>query len=247
MELAEKLEKIGLTRGEAKVYLALLTGKSTKSQIVKNSGISSSVVYEILEKLIKKGLASFVVLEGKKYFQPCNPEKLFEFIKKEKEIIKKKENLAKEVIPLLKQRKTEFLFASVYQGLEGLKSLLNEVEGEFEKGRIKEWLAIGITAYKNQAFNRFWIKWHSKVRPKYKVKAKFIFSEKNTDYFKALSKTPLSKVKYIEMKNPSCITIVGERVLIMKYTTPPSFISLKSKEIKKTFEEIFRILWDLRK
>jgi predicted transcriptional regulator len=245
MELAEKLEKIGLTKGEAKVYLALLSGKSTKSQIVKNSGVSSSVVYEILEKLIKKGLASFVVLEGKRYFQVCNPEKLFEFIKKEKEIIKRKENLAKEIIPLLKQRKNEFLLASVYQGLDGLKSLLKEVEGELEKGRVKEWLTIGVTAYKNQAFNRFWVKWHSKVRPKYKVKSKFIFSEKSI-YSKALSKTPLSKAEYIPLKNPSCITIVGERVLIMKYTTQPSFISLKSKELARTFEEIFKILWNLK-
>ena len=51
------LEKIGLTNGESKVYLALLEiGLSSTGQIIEKSQITSSKVYIILQKLEKKGL-----------------------------------------------------------------------------------------------------------------------------------------------------------------------------------------------
>jgi len=245
MELSKKLELIGLTKGEARVYLALLSGEKTKSGIVKTSGVSSSVVYEILEKLIRKGIASSMVVEGKRQFEASSPERLLEMVEKEKKNILEKEKAAAEIISLLKNRKSEkLLFASVYEGLNGLKSILSEIENELEKEKPAEWLAMGVTASKSESFNRFWLKWHGYTRPKYRLPAKFIFSEKNTAYSKALAKTPLSEVKYLTMKKPSCITVIGERVIIMKYTSPPSFISIKSPELAKTFEEVFGIIWN---
>ncbi len=47
------LEKIGLTNSEIKVYLSLLElGTVSKGAIVKKSGIASSKIYEITDKLI---------------------------------------------------------------------------------------------------------------------------------------------------------------------------------------------------
>ena len=54
-----KLKKIGLTQGEIKVYLALIKhGAQTKSHLAIKADVSSSKVYEIAERLIKKGLVS---------------------------------------------------------------------------------------------------------------------------------------------------------------------------------------------
>jgi len=53
----ETLETIGLTKGEIKVYEALLElGESTKTPIANTSGISPGKVYDVLERLMKKGL-----------------------------------------------------------------------------------------------------------------------------------------------------------------------------------------------
>ena len=58
------LEELGLTKGEIKVYLTLLKlGETTTGKIVEEAGISSGKIYEILEKLIRKGLASFIIKE----------------------------------------------------------------------------------------------------------------------------------------------------------------------------------------
>ena len=70
----ELLEAIGLTKSEIKVYLALLElGSSTTGPIVEKSGASSSKIYEILEKLIQKGLVGHVIKAGKKHFEAAPP------------------------------------------------------------------------------------------------------------------------------------------------------------------------------
>ena len=63
------LEKFGLTEGESKVYLALLKiGKSTIGDIVKEANVSNSKVYDILDRLNKKGLIGIVTENNRKSF-----------------------------------------------------------------------------------------------------------------------------------------------------------------------------------
>ncbi|MBS3102745.1 hypothetical protein J4458_04845 [Candidatus Woesearchaeota archaeon] len=48
----EILQRVGLTPGEAKIYLALLElGQSTTGPIVNKSKVSTSKTYKILERL----------------------------------------------------------------------------------------------------------------------------------------------------------------------------------------------------
>ena len=68
------LEEIGLTHGEIKTYLALLTlGSSSTGPIAKESGVSRSKLYIILDKLEKKGLVSHIEKDGIIYFQSADP------------------------------------------------------------------------------------------------------------------------------------------------------------------------------
>ena len=56
------LEDIGLTKGEIKVYLTLLKlRETTTGKIIEEAQISSGKIYEILDKLIKKGLVSYII------------------------------------------------------------------------------------------------------------------------------------------------------------------------------------------
>jgi len=63
----DKLKQIGLTDGEARAYFALLEiGPSTVGPIVARSNIAYSRIYEVLNRLIEKGLVSFVSKEKTK-------------------------------------------------------------------------------------------------------------------------------------------------------------------------------------
>ena len=83
----EIFKQIGFTDGETKVYLALLKlGSTTAGPLTHKSRVSRSKVYEILERLMEKGLVSFIIKEKTKYFQAAEPSKIQDYLeKKEKE------------------------------------------------------------------------------------------------------------------------------------------------------------------
>ena len=77
MEEYYDLLKIGLTEGETKVYLALSKlGSSTVGPIVKESKVAYSNIYDILNRLIEKGIVSFIIKQKTKYFQAASPSNL---------------------------------------------------------------------------------------------------------------------------------------------------------------------------
>ena len=63
--IKDKLEKIGLTAGESEVYELLIeTGQTKAGILIKKAKLASSKVYDVLQKLVNKGLASFVVINN---------------------------------------------------------------------------------------------------------------------------------------------------------------------------------------
>lgn len=243
-----RLMELGLTKGEARVYLALLRGSSKKSEIMKDSGVSSSVVYEILGRLEKKGLACCMTVDGGKNFHPAGPEKLLDVMEEEKKRVGRLEKNAKEIVPLLKQIAAEsIVFAKTYRGVNGLKAMLRELGDEIVDRKIGEWLAMGVTSYKGECFNRLWLDWHREMRAGNKIRAKFIFCEKGTRYYKRLGKIPLTEVRRLASAPMSCITVAGDVSLIMKYADPPCFLYIKDPDIAGTMKEIFNFLWKAAK
>ena len=118
------LQKIGLTEGEIKVYNALAyLGKAATGKIINKSGISSSKSYIILEKLIKKGLVSFIVENNVKKFQIANPNNIIEYISKQQQelesVKKESESFVKELNHILGSYEEES--AQIYKGFAGMR------------------------------------------------------------------------------------------------------------------------------
>ena len=69
--MLSELIHLGLTNGEVRIYLSLLKLVSSKvGSIVKDSRVSYSKVYDVLERLITKGLVSYVTFDIiSKYWQ----------------------------------------------------------------------------------------------------------------------------------------------------------------------------------
>ena len=77
----EILQDIGLSVTESKVYLALLElGNALAGEITKKSQINRTNVYDALERLIEKGLVTYVISANRKVFEPVNPERLKEIL-----------------------------------------------------------------------------------------------------------------------------------------------------------------------
>src|SRR3989338_6514101 len=96
------LREAGLTEGEVKVYLALLElGSSTTGPIIEKSHIARSIIYQILEKLMQKGLVSQVIKEKTKYFQAAEPNKILEYIDERREKFEETKKVIENLLPEL--------------------------------------------------------------------------------------------------------------------------------------------------
>ena len=124
------LERIGLNKNEAKVYLALvIKGQATAAELVKAVGVHRNIIYDNIEKLIEKGLVSFIIDETKRTFIAQKPDAITEFLESKKEKLNEEVEEANKLIPqinkLLYSSNTK-QEATIYRGIKGLKKVFNE-------------------------------------------------------------------------------------------------------------------------
>ncbi|MFH1065353.1 MAG: helix-turn-helix domain-containing protein [Nanoarchaeota archaeon] len=240
------LEDIGLTRGEIRVYLTLLKlGETTTGRIIEEAQISSGKIYEILDKLIKKGLASYIIKNKTKYFSAASPNRILDYMhEKETELKSREETLAKELPSLLAIGKAlkKTYETNLFKGFKGIQTAIFEALQDLTAK--DEVLAMGIISSKKKQYNLLWQRWH-KERIAKKVVCKAIFSDKNTEYFKAFKKMKLTEVKASQGITPSAIDIMSDRVLIFTYGEEPSCLSIKNPEISQSFRAFFETLWKI--
>ena len=240
------LEEIGLTKGEIKVYLTLLKlGETTTGKIIEEAQISSGKIYEILEKLIKKGLATYSIKGKTKYFSATSPNRILDYLhEKEKSIKEKEQELIKELPALLSIEKAgkKDYETNLFKGFKGIQTAIFEaLEDLTEKDEV---LAMGIISHKKEQYNLLWQRWH-KERINNKIICKAIFYDKNTDYYRAFTKMKFTEVKVLKGITPSAIDIIGKRVLIFTYGEEASCLSIKNPEIAQSFKTFFETMWKI--
>jgi sugar-specific transcriptional regulator TrmB len=124
MEIEPSLEKIGLNKQEAKVYLnTLKLGVAKASDIAIKSNVKREGSYYILKTLEEKGFVSEVIRSGVKYYNAIPPKRILEIIEEEKQ---KKFGAIKEILPELESLQKMALTKpkiEFYEGVEGFKTV----------------------------------------------------------------------------------------------------------------------------
>lgn len=123
MSLARELKQFGLDNKKAKVYLAVLElGEAKVSEIAKKSGIERPTVYDILNKLVKEGLAGFYEKRGIRYFMAENPETIRRQLRAKEEAFT---TLLPQLISLYNtsEIKPRIKF---YEGIAGVKTIFKD-------------------------------------------------------------------------------------------------------------------------
>lgn len=137
-ELINKLVNIGFTEGEAKTYIALLSvGTSTVGPIIDKSGVSASKVYQILDRLMDKGLVSMMVKKRAKHFTASAPSRILDYLEEEKKRIDTNKGKIKEILPVLNLKKdnTEKLpMVEFSKGRRGFEALFKELNDSGKPG-----------------------------------------------------------------------------------------------------------------
>lgn len=245
------LGEIGLTKTEIKIYLALLKiGQSTTTNIVREARIHASKVYEFLDKLIQKGLVSYVIKANKKYFSAAEPEYLKEFLKEKQRKIAEQEKIVDSILPNLKalrKERKDIIKFNVYEGLRGVKSVYEKILATLNKGETQ--YVMGAPRIANEKVEGFLLEWH-KRRVKKGIKCRYIYDSDVRDYGKVREEMKYTQVRYLpkNIVSPVWIEIFKDHIFIghIKDYNAVLFL-IQDKEIAKGYLDYFKLIWEVSK
>jgi len=235
---------IGLTEGEAKVYMALLeAGTTTTGSIIKKSGISASKVYDILNRLAEKGLVSHIMKAKTKYFRAADPDRIIDYLdEKEKEISAKKEEM-KKLIPQLKAKldtggKRE---VEVFEGKKGIENIFWSIISELKRG--EEYYVMGASySFGDQYIVEFFKKYHAE-RARRGIKVKIMFNYDTNFIIDEIKKISEIKLMPQEIKTPVQIVVWKNKISIILWQKKPIAFTIDNKEVANSFKIYFDSLW----
>lgn len=241
------LEEIGLTDSEIKVYLALLElGSSKKGPIVKKAGITSSKIYEVTDKLIERGLASYVVKGNVKYFNAAPPSRIKAYLKEKEAKLKDQEIELDKFLPSLElkqklvEKKTD---AEVYRGWRGMQTVYNDLLESLKPH--EEFYIFGASrGADTNKVKSFYTRFNKKIIKK-KLKANIIFNKNARGNIPNVEKT--GKVKYLDHTTPAEIIIYDNKTAIVLLEKEPLIILIRGESIAKSFRTYFDVMWMVAK
>ena len=243
------LRRIGLTESEIKVYLALMKlGISTKGNLIKESKIAPSKIYEITDKLIDKGLCSIIVKNGVRYFSGAPPIRIRDYLRKKQEEILKEEKELEKIMPKLQsfyEKIPEGVNVEVFIGWKGMETVYINLLEKAKKneevyiigagtGKEEEKLELFYTKYGREAFKKG-------------IKMKVIFNDSARSYIKKIEKN-LNKSynkKFLFDHTPTEVLIFMNMTAIIIRRDEPLAILIKDKETADSFRKYFNELWNV--
>lgn len=235
MEL-KKLQILGFTNSEIKVYLELLKhGKLKASEIVSNCGVASSKIYELLDSLEKKGVIQMIPEKVNQYVA-----KSFKYVddliqKQEKELKKLKTELKK--YEELSKRRYDDKNILLVKGKKNFAKIIKE------NVDIKKTFGYGIKWQANIDNMNFQKAVNENIKKGIDVRVLYDYNtlDKNIKHWNKI--TP--NYKFIE-SNGIALDITDNSVLI-SIIELDSTLFIKSKDFANVMKQLYEGYWKSKK
>lgn len=231
------LEKLGLNTNEAKIYLALLEiGQSQAGKISKKAQINRTSVYDTIERLIEKGLVTYVIQANKKVFQPVVPRKILERLKEQ-------EKLAEEILPeleIIHKSSREKEGSNIYKGKKGIKSIMWDIL------ECKEYVAFGSGGQFLEVMGHDFLIFQ-KEKQKRKMKSRVILGESSRK--QRIVTEAYAQFRFVDDKymNPTTTWVYNDKIAIVIWSLTPIATVIQSKNAAKSYRSYFELLWQTAK
>ena len=234
----ETLKSIGLSPGEIKVYLSILkTGPSTINQITEKTGLERRGIYDIINKLIERGLISYIK-EGKKRVLRCShPKKILDKTEEKIESLKKLERQVLEFTKIYEESKLK-ISAEVFRGKEGIKAVFEDMLN------YKESFFIGGGYYIKDILPHYWPQ-YNKRRIKLKIKW-YNLAIHEVKKKESLGEN-LIHTKFLPKGfsiTPSVIFIYGNKVANVLWDEDFFAFVIESKAITDNYRKYHKYIWN---
>jgi len=240
----QTLEDLGFGRNESRVYEALLSlGSSSIEQIAARSKVHRRNIYDVLAKLLEKGLISETFIHNRKEYRAIHPSRLLD-------LLGEKERKLKSVLPEMERRfgaYEEEEAAYLYKGINGFKQYLQDI------------LDVGETAYFIGA-KAFWLDPRLQhFLPKFDAERKrrgikfmhlfdYEVKEQKPEILRLVGKPYKFMPK--EYSSLTAVDIFGDRVVTFVGITPgqlpeePVQFVMRSRRLADGYRKFFQFIWD---
>lgn len=243
----EVLRKLGFSEGEIKIYSAMLDlGATSINNIHEKVGIDRRNIYDILNKLIERGLVSYFDEDGKRIFRISNPEKIISYIEEKKAGLDEIKQEVNKILPEIKKEfgsKKEELKAEIFRGSEGMKAVWDD----FLNYDVIYWIGSGM--YVPLRFPAFWDDWN-KRRMKSKVESYHLFrsdKQKDVKNRKGFDKNKITDWRFLPKEfsgNPTVTVVYGNKVAQMLLGDNINVFVITNKELAENYKKYHKYLWD---
>jgi len=240
----DNLKELGLSDGQISVYAAVLElGISTLNKIQEKTGIERRNIYDILNKLIERGLTTYTVEKGKRTYQCTHPNKLVEEIKQKEAALKALEKQIPQIEDLFELSKPE-IRAEVFRGNEAMKALLDEMleydasywiggNSNVERTNLKNWFKHWMKRRAERKHMMYDLVDHGTYLEG--LKPGDIQTHKKAHYkYCALPK---------DLASPMVMIIFSNKVAQVLWSSQPFAFVLESGEIRESFMKYFHYFW----
>jgi HTH-type transcriptional regulator, sugar sensing transcriptional regulator len=244
----DTLAELGLSEGQISVYSAILElGISSLNKIQEKTGIERRNIYDILNKLIGRGLVSYTLEKGRRTYQCTHPNKIVEEIKEKQRRLKALEKKIPSIKELYGISRPD-IKAEVYRGNEAIKSLLNETL------EYKESYWLGGNSFENYtAVTKDLQRWFNHWMER-RVEKKHVMFDlvSHGTWLKGFEPTKIKKHKkkyyrYCSLPkgiySPMVIVIFGDKVAQILWAKQPFAFILDSKKIRISYMKYFNHFW----
>lgn len=243
-QIERALEGIDLTSSESKVYLALLRlGASSSGKIADESRTAHSKIYDVLEKLIRKGLVSHFTRDGVKYFQAGSPTLISHYLEEKKKAIDAQEETIASVIPQLMRlhgRKSENAESVIFSGKRGVRSAFTQIVSELDKG--DDIRIMGVHDF-GESFLPLAL-YFQQIRSEKGISAKFLMNHDAGSIAKEFEKYRPVSIRFLpeDILTPAIFLLYKDTVVI-NIAKELTFFMLRSSHVHSAFESYFQHLW----
>ncbi len=249
IELAAKLQSVGFSDKQAKVYVAaLFLGPSAVQKIAEQAEINRATAYVILGELAQMGLVSESTQGKKTVFVAEPPEAVERYLEAQSQAVIAKQTELKNLLPGLKEvsRATDGEDTPVvrfYKGGEGS----HDIHSYYRRKAKPNSLIYGVTNI-DEVRKLFpdALEEHPQRRLRKKLSSKLIYSYSDGEV--KSDRSLLRETKKVGFPIKADIGLYDKVATISTYNGKNSVgIVIESKEITQVLRQLFEMAWDSQK
>ncbi|HLD97606.1 MAG TPA: helix-turn-helix domain-containing protein [Candidatus Nanoarchaeia archaeon] len=244
----EILRELRLDDKEIKIYKDLVAKKQlTAYEVAKNTSINRSTVYDTLDRLVRKGFVSSIVINGKKFYQVKDIGKIISSLKE-------KETLVQALLPEIMKAQTEGeVSVELLEGTEGQRDFFFSLFSLGKNRQLKSLHMIGSgdpSTVGSRLYVRKLISEWKKLNTAKHGEYKCIWDESSRGkaVVKELNFGWNSKDRFLPDLPSKVTTLVyGDYVAFSFTIDKPYVIRIKNSLVARTLDSYFGLLWKLAK